>query len=84
MTDVDLCIDSVLDIVMEYINCLRDGSVPQGMEMWVHEGQAQKSKSKSKHGFLVRCQGSRWYSLTICLWQMRLRRGKVVADDCEW
>jgi hypothetical protein len=53
-TDVDLRIDSVLDIVTEYINRLRDGSAPQGMEMWVREGQAQKSKSKSKHGFLVR------------------------------
>jgi hypothetical protein len=56
MTDVDLRIDSVLDIVTEYINRLRDGSAPQGMEMWVREGQAQKSKSKSKHGFLVRCR----------------------------
>jgi hypothetical protein len=50
-TDVGLRIDSVLNIVTEYINRLRDGSAPQGMEMWVREGQAQKSKSK--HGFFV-------------------------------
>jgi hypothetical protein len=41
-TDVDLRIDSVLDIVTGYINRLKEGSAPQGMAMWVREGQKSK------------------------------------------
>jgi hypothetical protein len=50
-TDADLRIDSVLDIVTEYINRLRDGSAPQGIEMWVREGQAQKSSRSRSMAF---------------------------------
>lgn len=48
-TDVDLRTDSILDIVTAYLERQKDGSVPQGTELWVREVQ----KSRSKHGLLV-------------------------------
>ena len=48
-TDVDLRTDSVLDIVTAYLERQKEGSAPQGMELWVREGQ----KSRSKQGLLV-------------------------------
>ena len=54
-TDVDLRVDTVLDIVAAYLERQKDGNVPQGMEMWVREGHAQKSRSRQSGLVPVRC-----------------------------
>jgi hypothetical protein len=54
-TDVDLRVDKVLDIVTAYLEQQKDGNVPQGMELWVREGQAQRLKSTQGVLVLVRC-----------------------------
>jgi hypothetical protein len=87
-TDVDLRIDSVLDIVTEYINRLKEGSAPQGMELWVREGQ----KSKPKHGFLVptRCwvdhrkRVVQFDNVPAANGNAKGKGKKVEADDREW
>jgi len=54
-TDVDLRVDTVLDIVTAYLERQKDGNVPQGLEMWVREGQPQKSRSRRGSLVPVRC-----------------------------
>lgn len=52
-TDVDMRVDSVLDIVTAFLERQKNVSVLQGMEMWIRGSLAQKSKSKSRQSVLV-------------------------------
>jgi hypothetical protein len=87
-TDVDLRIESILDIVTAFLERQKDGIVQQGMELWIREGQTQKFKSRQ--GILVpmRCwvdHRKRAVQFDHVNEANGNARGKnVVADDRKW
>lgn len=47
ITDVDLRIDSTLDVITTFLKRWKDENLPQGTELWIREGP------RSKQGFVV-------------------------------
>jgi hypothetical protein len=84
--DADVHIDSVLDIVTEYITLLRAGT-----EMWVREGQIHwQLKPKQGSSMLTRCwvdhreRVVQFDNVPAANGSAKGKEKKVEADDREW
>jgi hypothetical protein len=85
---VDLRVESILDIITAFLERQKDGSVQQGMELWIREGQAQKSRSRQGVLVPVRCwvdHRKRVVQFDHAIEANGNAKGKhVEAEDREW